>query len=297
MSQNLEGNYTQESNVTHPRNLWLGILLLLLPVFIQMSFSGQFEHPQLFFSCRLIQALGAALVGSYLGEYIKIKLNIPNIEAYGAIVLFVIVFLVNPPPLEAKPSSIVSEQIQNGTVPLLSPDFFEPTRTNNIKKSKSALFFRATSYHQSFANNNFRQLILNHLKKGYNIRVLVYAPLREDSEFIAKRFDKPLDKFTVDCVYGIYKVKTLIEENKGPGILEARLYDTVPEYRLEYYGSDLDSLFQRYMPHSTSRVFVRPDEIKEEYSESDRLWDNAVPLQTWLVQHPKADLSRNFSEY
>lgn len=75
--------------------LFVGIVLVLMPLIFVVSFNQYFKEAELFL--RLVASLGGALIGAWLPGMLNI--DIPGIKAGGALAVLVLLWQFNPPQL------------------------------------------------------------------------------------------------------------------------------------------------------------------------------------------------------
>ena len=75
-----------------------GLVLILIPVALAILVPGALPLANVYL--RIIAALGAALVGAFIPGALQV--NFPGVKAAGAIALFVVTFLANPPEKAAQ---------------------------------------------------------------------------------------------------------------------------------------------------------------------------------------------------
>jgi len=73
--------------------LCIGIALILIPLGFAIKFPDQLQNGQFFL--RVIASLGGALVGASIPGILKVK--VPGVEAAGALAVFALIFLFDPP--------------------------------------------------------------------------------------------------------------------------------------------------------------------------------------------------------
>jgi hypothetical protein len=144
------------SNVTQMGLLGVGIVLLLLPVIIAVAAPAVLLSAQ--FYLRIAAALGGALIGGFIPGLLQITL--PWIKGAGAMGLFVLIYVVNPPAIgvtTANPTSSVatvavppgstSEQLKKWIAPVA-----EHGAPSKIDAAHLKLLQQWTSTHDDFKN-------------------------------------------------------------------------------------------------------------------------------------------------
>jgi hypothetical protein len=144
------------SSVTQLGLLAVGIVLLLLPVIIAVAAPAVLLSAQ--FYLRIVAALGGALIGGFIPGTLQIDL--PWIKGVGAIALFALIYVVNPPAIGVStanpPSSVATIPGAPGSTAAQLKKWIVPSTVQGASTKIDAkhlqLLQQWTSTHDDFKN-------------------------------------------------------------------------------------------------------------------------------------------------
>ena len=172
-------------------------------------------------------------------------------------------------------------------------DEWDIERLNLYYKAKK-VFYLAVSPNLPPPYNNDKMIdkVLEFLREGVSFNFLVCDPKNPFATqyYGYKRTDSPIKDFEQKIWESIERLERIKKENKGPGIIEIRIYDTSPGCYMQIIDDRV--FFEPYLYGSIGqKPFMLEIEEREQRgifkTHFQTMWEKAIPIDKFLDKRRK----------
>lgn len=169
-----------------------------------------------------------------------------------------------------------------------------------LDNAKKEIWFVGVDFHITAGDR--KNLILSKLDQGVKVRFLIFDPSSKFLDTMAEDFDQDPKAITSECMDSLQSILSLRNDWKHhdnyshySDSLEIRIFEDVPHARFYLIDPDdpkAQSFYIPYMNHENSPGLpgylmrnIEHGVIQELLPGVRKLWDESVPLDTYINQH------------